>query len=308
LNARHGPFRLGLLANPFYVLPRLASIRSWDDLLWRAGDLVLYLRARWRMAVRPRPDPARAAGLLAASARQEALRRWAVGRGLDIGSGGGSLLPGRAQTLDYDPRWRFQVDFFAPCDRIPAADGCYDFAVASHVLEHLRDPAAALLEWGRVVRPGGSILLFLPDCRFYVPDRLRLDAGSGPVELGDLLEARRRGEPNSPPLAQHADGAGRLWTRHYCRHHYLWRAAALRGFAERLGFAVLSCAESSDGFARAFSAELLPAYSRRRFIPQSDAEPLSFDLLDLQRRLGEPRLDYSFIVVLRNPGPRAKDV
>jgi SAM-dependent methyltransferase len=38
----------------------------------------------------------------------------------------------------------------------------YDAVLASHVLEHLANPLGALLEWGRVVRPGGHVLLIVP--------------------------------------------------------------------------------------------------------------------------------------------------
>lgn len=41
-------------------------------------------------------------------------------------------------------------------------DGKYDFVVSAHCLEHVADPIKALLEWRRVVKPGGSVLLVLP--------------------------------------------------------------------------------------------------------------------------------------------------
>jgi SAM-dependent methyltransferase len=42
------------------------------------------------------------------------------------------------------------------------ADDSYDFVVASHVLEHLANPLRALMEWKRIVRPSGTVLLVLP--------------------------------------------------------------------------------------------------------------------------------------------------
>jgi SAM-dependent methyltransferase len=45
------------------------------------------------------------------------------------------------------------------------ADASYDFVVASHVLEHLANPLRALHEWKRVLRPGGVLLILVPDRR-----------------------------------------------------------------------------------------------------------------------------------------------
>ncbi|MBS1745664.1 MAG: methyltransferase domain-containing protein [Bacteroidetes bacterium] len=39
----------------------------------------------------------------------------------------------------------------------------YDFLLASHCLEHFANPLKALKEWQRVIKPGGVILLVLPE-------------------------------------------------------------------------------------------------------------------------------------------------
>ncbi len=39
----------------------------------------------------------------------------------------------------------------------------YDFILSSHCLEHVANPLAALAEWRRVIRPGGALVLLLPD-------------------------------------------------------------------------------------------------------------------------------------------------
>lgn len=46
-----------------------------------------------------------------------------------------------------------------------------DFIVCNHVLEHLADPIGALAEFIRVVRPGGHLVLAVPDHR-YTADRV----------------------------------------------------------------------------------------------------------------------------------------
>lgn len=41
-----------------------------------------------------------------------------------------------------------------------------DYLVASHVLEHVDDPVSALKNWIRVVKPGGHVVVIVPDKRF----------------------------------------------------------------------------------------------------------------------------------------------
>ena len=45
---------------------------------------------------------------------------------------------------------------------LPFSDGAFDAAVALDVLEHLDDDRAAAAELGRVVRPGGFLVVFVP--------------------------------------------------------------------------------------------------------------------------------------------------
>ena len=45
-------------------------------------------------------------------------------------------------------------------DIIPAA--CYDFVLSSHMLEHTANPLLALTAWGRLLKPGGCLILVLP--------------------------------------------------------------------------------------------------------------------------------------------------
>jgi len=44
-------------------------------------------------------------------------------------------------------------------------DGLYDFVIAAHVLEHMKNPLGALKNWLRVLHPGGLIYLLVPDKR-----------------------------------------------------------------------------------------------------------------------------------------------
>jgi SAM-dependent methyltransferase len=90
-----------------------------------------------------------------------------VGDGLDVGSGGDPL--GRVAPLF--PRIRSVVHFDRPdgdaqtLAKYPADR--FDFVHSSHCLEHVRDPVEALRNWVRVVRPGGHVVVLVPDEDLY---------------------------------------------------------------------------------------------------------------------------------------------
>jgi ADP-heptose:LPS heptosyltransferase len=46
-------------------------------------------------------------------------------------------------------------------------DQQFDCVFSSHTLEHIEDYKAALLEWWRLVKPGGTLILYLPDRELY---------------------------------------------------------------------------------------------------------------------------------------------
>jgi SAM-dependent methyltransferase len=75
------------------------------------------------------------------------------------------------------------VDVVAEAHDLPFADDAYDFVLASHVLEHVPDPIAALKEWVRVAR----VLVFV-----IVPHRDRTFDRDRPVtSVAELLERHR---------------------------------------------------------------------------------------------------------------------
>ena len=72
-------------------------------------------------------------------------------------------------------------------DRLEMFPTCsLDFVVASHVLEHLADPLGFLVEIHRVLRPGGIVIVLLPDRR-YTFDRTR-----PPTALEHVVEDHAR--------------------------------------------------------------------------------------------------------------------
>jgi SAM-dependent methyltransferase len=68
--------------------------------------------------------------------------------------------------LDYPPTgavlYAAQPDIFADASRLALADACVDAVLCMEVLEHVHDHVAALEEFARVLKPGGTLLLSMP--------------------------------------------------------------------------------------------------------------------------------------------------
>jgi SAM-dependent methyltransferase len=65
------------------------------------------------------------------------------------------------RACDFDAS-RGHVDFACPADRIPLPNASLDSIVCTEVLEHVPDPRAVWQEFGRLVKPGGKVLLATP--------------------------------------------------------------------------------------------------------------------------------------------------
>jgi SAM-dependent methyltransferase len=57
-------------------------------------------------------------------------------------------------------------DVLADATELPFPPSSLDFVIASHVLEHMPFPLAALRAWHQALAPGGALLLKIPDKRY----------------------------------------------------------------------------------------------------------------------------------------------
>lgn len=95
------------------------------------------------------------------------LNRYFVGKGIDVGGGRDSL----ALYAEYFPKLENVVVYDQELgdaqllDNVP--DDSFDFLYSSHCLEHLRDPYVAISNWIRVVKPGGCLVVSIPDEDLY---------------------------------------------------------------------------------------------------------------------------------------------
>jgi arsenite methyltransferase len=87
-----------------------------------------------------------------------------------------------------------QVGFLrADAQKLPFRDGSFDAAISLAVLQLIPEPAAALAEIGRVLKPGGRLAVMVPTLRLPVDLWRALPTGGahifGEDEIGDILES-----------------------------------------------------------------------------------------------------------------------
>lgn len=86
---------------------------------------------------------------------------------LNIGSGGWELGP---EVIDFDVLPFGGVDLCGDIHRMPFGDGQVDAIICTGVLEHIADPIAAVAEFQRILRPGGTIFCTVPFMQAYHED------------------------------------------------------------------------------------------------------------------------------------------
>jgi SAM-dependent methyltransferase len=131
-------------------LRRILPLKLWE--LLHHGRLLQY-----RMLGRPTYS-GESSKARARRTRENFFAKYCVGRGLDIGYGG-DLLSDNCTGWDLE---HGDAQYLASLD-----DESFDFVYSSHTLEHVADASDALRNWDRVVKPGGYLIVSVPDRDLY---------------------------------------------------------------------------------------------------------------------------------------------
>jgi SAM-dependent methyltransferase len=179
------------------------------------------------------------------------------GMGLEIGVGARTIAPvSRTLLADgYESHGEHKsiAQAIFPAADIPYYDNSFDFVLSEHTLEHIGNVLRALKEWMRVIKPGGHLILFLPqmertndrfrsrtalahlisDFENNVPDddTTHVDEWIAGVEKAGGIPAHYRHIPKSE-LAS----TGSI-------HHHVWIAADMVEVFEYLGLEVVFSSE-----------------------------------------------------------------
>jgi len=143
---------------------------------------------------------------------------------------------------------RIGSQFVSEAFDLKVPDAAYDFVMSSHMLEHSANPVRVLVEWFRVLKPAGHLLLVLPEAR-RTWDRHR------PVtRLTHLLDDFRRLTPESDRshfdeiAALHAMPSEREGVRksletnesHRMAHHHVFDLTLAVDMTRHVGFEILA--------------------------------------------------------------------
>lgn len=84
--------------------------------------------------------------------------RYIIGYVVDVGCGSDPVIP-NARRFDLEHGDAQYIESIR--------DESVDCLYSSHCLEHMRDPREALRNWWRVVKPGGYLIVIVPDANLY---------------------------------------------------------------------------------------------------------------------------------------------
>jgi SAM-dependent methyltransferase len=132
-------------------------------------------------------------------------------------------------------------------------DDSYDFILSSHNLEHFANPVKALKEWQRITRPGGGLVLVLPNYAKTFDYRREptavthmledFDRGTREDDLTHLPEILQTHDLSIDPLAGSPEEFRQRSLNNFtnrCLHHHVFNEDNSRELLTKIGMEVLA--------------------------------------------------------------------
>jgi|SRR6185295_3543876 len=143
---------------------------------------------------------------------------------LNVGSGRHVLDDWTNVDVVRSPKASRDPDIFANALEIPLPDNCADELMAIHLFEHFYrwDAPKALTEWHRLLKPGGKLILEMPDVKKCAKNLIRLIDGDDIKSVDSLAMHGLYGDP----------GTEDPWMS----HKWGWTPKTLRPMLKKAGF------------------------------------------------------------------------
>lgn len=159
---------------------------------------------------------------------------------------------GQGGTFRFDPEKPGGRQYIAEATamaELPAK--AYDFVLSSHMLEHSANPVLALVQWKRLLKDDGLLVVLLPDKRYTFDHRRPVtgmdhliadfDAGTQEDDLSHLPEILALHDLTRDPDAGDIESFKSRSLRNAenrCLHHHVFDAQLARRLVEHAGMAV----------------------------------------------------------------------
>ncbi len=120
-------------------------------------------------------------------------------------------------------------------------DKTQDFVLGNHLIEHMSNPISALLNWGRVIKPGGHMFLAVPERDLTIDRERELTPLGHIIEDYESPSAERDFQHyldfalfvscrffNVRPESEFKKFAEELWEMKYSIHYHVWNHHTFR--------------------------------------------------------------------------------
>lgn len=160
--------------------------------------------------------------------------------------------PNSGPSFQYDKASDAGIQYIGEATSLEAlATGAYDFVLSSHMLEHTANPIKALIEWKRLLKRQGVLVLIVPNKKFTFDHRRPVttiehliadfEAGVEEDDLTHLSEILALHDFRREPDASNRESLNLRGMRNFenrCLHHHVFDEQLAKELVEYVGLAV----------------------------------------------------------------------